>query len=128
MPLEIKERSGAVETTFDKTASILNTVKKSCGLTDEYNAFDQDILVLINSAILDLTQNGIGPKEGFTVSDAAANWNDFIGDFPNAGAVANYISLKVRILFDPPTSSFVVEAFKKQLDELIWRLNLEADK
>lgn len=117
-----------METTFDKTASILNTVKKSCGLTDEYDAFDQDILVLINSAILDLSQNGIGPKEVFTVSDAVASWNDFVGDFSNAGAVANYISLKVRILFDPPTSSFVVEAFRKQLDELIWRLNLEADK
>lgn len=117
-----------METTFDKTASILNTVKKSCGLTDEYDAFDQDILVLINSAILDLSQNGIGPKEGFTVSDAVASWNDFVGDFSNAGAVANYISLKVRILFDPPTSSFVAEAFRKQLDELIWRLNLEADK
>lgn len=117
-----------METTFDKTASILNTVKKSCGLTDEYDAFDQDILVLINSAILDLSQNGIGPKERFTVSDSVASWNDFVGDFSNAGAVANYISLKVRILFDPPTSSFVVEAFRKQLDELIWRLNLEADK
>lgn len=117
-----------METTFDKKASILNTVKKSCGLTDEYDAFDQDILVLINSAILELSQNGIGPEDGFQVSDAVANWEDFIGDFYNAGAVASYIAIKVRILFDPPTSSFVLDAFKKQLDELIWRLNLEADK
>lgn len=117
-----------METTFDKTASILNTVKKSCGLTDEYGVYDQDILVLINSAILELSQNGIGPADGFQVSDAVAVWEDFIGDFPNAGAVASYISIKVRILFDPPTSSFVLDAFKKQLDELIWRLNLEADK
>lgn len=116
-----------METTFDKTSSILNTVKKTCGLTEEYSAFDQDILVLINGVILELTQNGIGPQEGFNVSDSTAKWADFIEDFPNAGAVATYISLKVRILFDPPTSSFVLEAFKKQLDELIWRLNLEAD-
>lgn len=116
-----------METTFDKTSSILNTVKKTCGLTEEYSAFDQDILVLINGVILELTQNGIGPQEGFNVSDSTAKWADFIEDFPNAGAVATYISLKVRILFDPPTSSFALEAFKKQLDELIWRLNLEAD-
>lgn len=115
-------------TTFDENSSILNTVKKYCGLTDDYDAFDQDILVLINGAILDLTQNGIGPESGYIVSGAASAWRDLIGDFPNPGAVATYISLKVRILFDPPVSSFVLDAYKKQLDELIWRLNLEADK
>lgn len=117
-----------MQTTFDGNASILNTVKKYCGLSDDYDAFDQDILVLINGAILELSQNGIGPDSGFTVSNVAAAWDDFVGDFSNPGAVASYVSLKVKMLFDPPTSSFVLDAYKKQLDELIWRLNLEADK
>lgn len=117
-----------METTFDKASSILNTVKKYCGLGEDYSAFDQDILVLINSAILDLSQNGIGPSSGFNVVDKSATWEDFIGDFSNPGAVASYIAIKVKSLFDPPTSSFVLDAYKKQLDELIWRLNIEADK
>lgn len=115
-------------TTFDKNTSILNTVKKYCGLTEDYDAFDQDILVLINGAILDLIQNGIGPESGYTVMDSSPTWSDLIGDFSNPGAVATYVSLKVKILFDPPTSSFVLDAYKKQLDEFIWRLNMEADR
>lgn len=117
-----------METTFDVTSSILDSVKKVCGISDDYDVFDQDLLIFINGVILELTQNGIGPEEGYIVSDSTSLWHDFLGDFPNPGSVATYISLKVKILFDPPSSSFVIDAYKKQLDELIWRLNLEADK
>lgn len=117
-----------METTFDVTSSILDSVKKVCGISDDYDVFDQDLLIFINGVILELTQNGIGPEVGFTVTDKNSMWHDFIGDFPNPGAVATYISLKVKILFDPPSSSFVIDAYKKQLEELIWRLNIEADK
>lgn len=117
-----------METTFDVTSSILDSVKKVCGISDDYDVFDQDLLIFINGVILELTQNGIGSKNGFTVTDKNSMWHDFLGDFPNPGAVATYISLKVKILFDPPSSSFVIDAYKKQLDELIWRLNIEADK
>ena len=112
---------------FDKTASILDTVKKTCGLGSDYDAFDQDILVFLNAAILDLTQNGIGPSDGFTVTDSSQTFEDFIGGFKNVGAVATYLSQKTRIAFDPPTSSYVLEAINKNLAELIWRLNLEAE-
>ena len=112
---------------FDKTASILDTVKKTCGLSSDYDAFDQDILVFLNAAILDLTQNGIGPSDGFTVTDSSQTFEDFVGGFKNAGAVATYLSQKTRIAFDPPTSSYVLEAINKNLAELIWRLNLEAE-
>lgn len=114
--------------TFDKTSSILNTVKKTCGLAEEYKAFDQDILVYLNAAILDLTQNGIGPSEGYHVSDSSQTFEDFVGDFKNIGAVATYLTQKTRLAFDPPTSSYVVEALNKNLSELIWRLNLEAEQ
>lgn len=112
---------------FDKTNSILNTVKKTCGIDSEYDVFDQDILVFLNAAILDLTQNGIGPSEGFVVSDASQTFEDFIGEFKNVGAVATYLSQKTRIAFDPPTSSYVLDAINKNLSELIWRLNLESE-
>lgn len=112
---------------FDKTASILNTVKKTCGLSSDYDAFDQDILVFLNAAILDLTQNGIGPSGGFAVTDSSQTFEDFVGEFKNVGAVATYLSQKTRIAFDPPTSSYVLEAMNKNLAELIWRLNLEAE-
>lgn len=117
-----------METTFDATSSILDSVKKVCGISDDYDVFDQDLLIFINGVILELTQNGIGPEKGFIVTDSTSLWHDFLDDFPNPGAVATYISLKVKILFDPPSSSFVIDAYKKQLDELIWRLNIEADK
>ena len=112
---------------FDKTASILDTVKKTCGLGSDYDAFDQDILVFLNAAILDLTQNGIGPSDGFTVTDSSQTFEDFVGGFKNVGAVATYLSQKTRIAFDPPSSSYVLEAMNKNLAELIWRLNLEAE-
>lgn len=112
---------------FDKTDSILNTVKKTCGIDAEYDVFDQDILVFLNAAILDLTQNGIGPSEGFVVSDESQTFEDFVGDFKNVGAVATYLSQKTRIAFDPPTSSYVLDAINKNLSELIWRLNLESE-
>lgn len=117
-----------METTFDKTTSILNTVKKTCGLTEDYTVFDQDILVYINGVILDLTQNGIGPSEGYTVTDSAQTWGDFVGDFSHVGAVATYISQKVRLIFDPPATSFVGEAMQKRLDEMIWRLNIQGSE
>jgi hypothetical protein len=115
-----------VETTFDKTTSILNTVKKTCGLADDYTVFDQDILVYINGVIIDLTQNGVGPSEGYLVTDSSQTWGDFLGDFSQVGAVATYISQKVRMIFDPPSTSFVGEAIQKRLDEMIWRLSLES--
>ena len=85
-------------------------------------------MVYLNSAILDLTQNGIGPSEGFTVTDSSQTFEDFIGEFTNVGAVATYLSQKTRIAFDPPTSSYVLEAINKNLAELLWRLNLEAEQ
>lgn len=115
-----------MDTTFDGSTSILDNVKKVCGIAEDYTVFDQDLLVLINSSILDLTQNGIGPSKGFIVSDNSATWNDFIPGFSNIGAVATYVSQKAKLLFDPPSSSFVVEAMQKQLDEIIWRLNIQA--
>jgi hypothetical protein len=107
--------------------SIFNTIKKMLGLEDDYTPFDADVLVLINSAIMSLMQLGVGPKKGFVVRDYNDTWSDFLTNDVNLEATKNYIYLKVRITFDPPTSSAVLESYKQQIQELEWRLNVQAE-
>lgn len=107
--------------------SILFTIKKMLGLDDEYTPFDVDVTVNINSAIMTLTQLGVGPKEGFHVSGYAEKWSDFLTNEVMLGGAKTYIYLKVKMLFDPPTNSFVMEAMKQQAEEIGWRLNVAAE-
>lgn len=109
------------------TESILVTIKKMLGLGEEYTPFDTDIIVHINSAFMTLTQLGIGPEEGFQITDANSTWGDFISDNEMIGAVTNYTYLTVRTLFDPPSNSFVMDAMQKQIEQLGWRLNVQAE-
>lgn len=106
--------------------SILVTIKKMLGIPEEDTAFDTDIIVCINSAIMTADQLGVGDGE-FTVTDAEQTWGDYIGDYPQLEAVKHYIYLCVRLAFDPPANSFVVNSFEKQRDELTWRLNVQAE-
>ena len=85
------------------------------------------IIVLINSAMMTLTQLGIGPADGFSITDFTTNWSDFLVNDVKLEAVKNYIYLKVRVTFDPPASGSVLEAYKKQIEELEWRLNVQAE-
>lgn len=103
--------------------SILLLIKKKLGIAPEYSAFDEDIITDINTVLFSLNQIGIG-NEGFSIKDETALWSDFLGDSKNYEAVKTYIYLKVRLVFDPPTSSFVIAAMEKQASELEWRLNL----
>jgi len=107
--------------------SILITIKKMLGLDDEYQPFDADVIVLINSALMTLTQLGVGPKNGYAITDYNSKWSDFLVNDIKLEAVKNYVYLKVRVTFDPPTSSSVLEAYKQQLNELEWRLNVQAE-
>lgn len=102
--------------------SILKTVKRMLGLDPEDETFDVDILVLINAAFMSLQQLGVGPAEGFSVTSANELWSDFMADDRLYQGVREYIYLKVRLVFDPPSSSSVADALKKNLDELEWRL------
>ena len=107
--------------------SILTSIKKMLGITEEYEHFDQDIIIHINSVFMILTQLGVGPSEGFSIKDATATWSDFISDSNKIEGVKSYIYLKVKLLFDPPLSSSTVEAMKSQINELEWRLNVAVD-
>lgn len=104
--------------------SILTTVKKLVGIDESYDAFDLDIITHINSALSTLNQLGIGPEEGFMIDDDMATWDQLLGDDNRLNSVKSLIGLKVRVVFDPPATSFTLDAFNKQIEELQWRLNV----
>ena len=106
--------------------SILNTIKHMLAVTVEETAFDVDIVVGINSAMMFLSQIGVGP-DGFVISDADDNWSDLLGDATNLESVKSYVYLKTRLLFDPPATSFVLSAMQTQIAELEWRLAIQAE-
>lgn len=103
--------------------SILTSTKKILGVAEDYTAFDLDIITHINTAFSTLTQLGIGPVEGFMIEDADSEWEEFIGDTSRFNMVRSYVFLKVRQLFDPPATSYLITAVEKQIEELEWRLN-----
>lgn len=110
------------------TNSILLTIKKMLGIAEEYTAFDIDLIVNINSVFLTLNQLGVGPDEPYQITGSEETWDDFLPDqrkkYPG---VQTYFYLKTRLLFDPPTNSFLVDAMQKQCDEFEWRLNVQAE-
>lgn len=109
------------------TDSILTSIKKLLGITEDYTHFDADIIMHINGVFMILRQLGVGPEGGFSISDASAVWSDFLPAGVNLELVKSYTYLKVRMLFDPPQSSAVMEAMKRSIDEFEWRLNVAAE-
>lgn len=107
--------------------SILTSIKKLLGITEEYTQFDTDIVMHINSVFMILHQLGVGPEEGFSILDKNDTWDDYIDEGSNLEAVKTYMSLKVRLLFDPPLSSAVMECMKQMISEYEWRLNVQAE-
>ena len=107
--------------------SILTSIKKLLGIDEEYTQFDNDIIMHINSVFLNLTQLGVGPSEGFQIEDDSDTWEDFIGDSNQLQAVKSYVYLKVKLLFDPPLSSSVIESMNRMIAELEWRLNVAVE-
>lgn len=109
--------------------SILTSIKKLLGITEDYTYFDTDIIIHINSVFMILNQLGIGPVNCFSITDSFATWSDFLpADNKNFEAVKTYMHLKVKMIFDPPMSSAVMEAMNKMISELEWRLNVEAEQ
>jgi hypothetical protein len=104
--------------------SILTSTKKILGIAEDYTVFDLDIITHINSAFSTLTQLGVGPPEGFMITDATAKWDDFVANDFQYNPVKSYVFLRVRQLFDPPSTSYLIAAVEKQIQELEWRLNV----
>ena len=107
--------------------SILTSIKKMLGIVEEYEHFDADLIMHINSVLSILTQLGVGPSEGFSIKDKTASWNDFLSDSKNLESVKSYVYLKVRLIFDPPLTSSVTEAINRMISELEWRISVAVD-
>lgn len=107
--------------------SILTSIKKLLGIEENYEHFDQDIIIHINSTLMILTQLGVGPSKGFMIYDKNSLWSDFIANDAEIEAVKTYTYLKVKLLFDPPLSSSVIESINRSISELEWRINIIVD-
>ena len=116
-----------MEEVRNKMESILDSIKKLLGIQPEYRAFDEDLIIHINTVFIILNQLSIGPEEGFMIVDGSESWDDFVKGI-NETMVKTYIYLKVRLMFDPPTSGVLVESMNSMISELEWRLLLEGDK
>lgn len=107
--------------------SILTTIKKLLGITADYKHFDTDIIVHINTVLMALNQIGVGPTDPYLITSEIETWDDFLGGAKNLEAVKTYIYLKVRLAFDPPANSSLIEAINRSINELEWRLNAAAE-
>lgn len=111
----------------DISDSILETIKKLIGISEEYPVFDIDLIVAINSSFMILNQLGIGPDKPYTISDSSAKWSDFFGDEEVFALAKSYIYLRCKLLFDPPSSGVLHEAVERQISEFEWRMHVQAD-
>lgn len=103
--------------------SILASIKKALGVAPDYTQFDQDIVMHINAVLMILTQLGVGPEEGFEIGeDYSETWEDFIGEDIKINGVPTFVYLKVRLLFDPPLSSALIDSIERHAKELEWRI------
>ena len=106
--------------------SILNSVKLQLGILPEYTVFDQQLILAINTAFSILHQLGVGPKDGYAIEDESNRWDEVVTK-QSLNMVKSYVFLKVKLLFDPPATSFVLDAYNKQLAEMEWRINSEVE-
>lgn len=107
--------------------SILTSVKASLGITEEYEHFDANLIMHINSVFGILTQLGVGSEDGFSISGKESVWSDFLESKTKLEMVKSYVHLKVKLLFDPPLSSVVMEAMNRMASELEWRINTTSE-
>ena len=112
---------------MSNTDSILDTTKKLLGFESDYTAFDLDIITHINTVFSTLQSLGVGPAEGFMITDKEAVWDEFTG-LENMNSVKSYMYMRVRLMFDPPTSSFALDSTKKLAEEIEWRLHVQAEE
>lgn len=108
--------------------SILNSIKQFIGgLKPDYTVFDTDIIILINSELATLHQLGVGTEEPFQITGPDELWSDFTSDKAYMNSVKEYIGLRVKMIFDPPANSYVMDAYKEKAAELAWRLNVACE-
>lgn len=108
--------------------SILKTTKTALGLADDYDAFDSELIIHINSVLADMNQLGVGPLEGFTIENDEATWEDFMGADKRYSAAKSYMYFAVRMLFDQPSTAHAISAYQKEIEKMEWRLNIQREE
>lgn len=108
--------------------SILSSIKKMHNIDDGVTHFDTEMIIHINTALMRLTQLGVGSSTGFSITDKSKTWTDLIGTRLDVEAIKTYVYLKVRLMFDPPTNSTLLEAYKSNIQELEWTINAQVDE
>lgn len=107
-------------------ASILNSIKKTLNVPADYDAFDADILMHINSVFSRLSQLGIGPQQGFAIQDDTVEWSAYVTD-DRLNNVQSYMYLRVRLLFDPPDRAALLTSYQAQIKEMEWLINAQRE-
>ena len=107
--------------------SILTSIKKQLGPTEEQTEFDPDIILAINTALFSANQLGIGPTEGFSITSKEETWDNLIGTRKDLAGIKMYVYLKVKLAWDPPQAGYLIDAIKEQIKELEFRLNTQAE-
>ena len=105
--------------------SILTSIKKLLGPEEADTHFDPDIIMYINTALMALNQIGVGPEAGFSISDKTTTWATYLGANANLEGVKSFIYLKVKLVFDPPSNTPLIEAIERQISELEFRLLIQ---
>lgn len=117
----------ADEPTSTLSNSILTSIKMSLGIQPECTHFDNDIIMNINAALSVLTQIGVGPSTGYTITDAVDEWDDFIDGNLNFELVKQYVYLRVRRAFDPPINATIMQSLNNMISEYEFRLSVAAE-
>lgn len=107
--------------------SILTSIKKLLGINEEDTNFDNDIIMHINSVFFTLKQIGVNSTKNFSITDKTSVWSEYILPTQNLEAIKTYMYLKVRLLFDPPLSTALLQAMESNADEYEWRIMVEVD-
>ena len=110
------------------TDSIFNSVKKVVGLLGDDGSFDEDVLLYINSVVSTLRQLGLSIPSDYYVLDDVQTWRDLLGEYRDLDLVKSYMTMKVRLMFDPPSSSFGLASMTEMVKELEWRINILTDQ
>ena len=109
------------------SSSILESIKKLLGIAEHDEGFDLEIRDLINAEFLTLHQLGVGPENGFSITGPEEQWGSYTDNPHLVDAVRQFVYLRVRLVFDPPSSSTVSEAISNRISELEFRLNVQAE-
>ena len=108
--------------------SILTSTKKTLGIAEEYTAFDEDLIMHINTVFSTLNQLGVGPAEGFAISDKTTEWDEFLVGDLRLNNIKSYMYMRVRLMFDPPSTSYLITSMQNQVDQLEWRINTQWER